>query len=226
MPIGTIVNAGAVIVGSLIGLTLKKSLPDKIKAIILDGFGLVTVFLGIKMSLEVKDVLIIIFAMVIGAILGEAIDLEKYFEKFGNFLKAKVGSKETRFTEGLLAAFILYCIGPLTVVGSINEGLRGDRSLLLTKSVLDGFTSIAFATTYGIGVLFSAVPLFIYQSLLTIGARWMQGIFSEMVVAQLTAMGGILIIGVGINLLNLKKIKVTNLLPALLVVVILTLIFK
>ncbi len=226
MPIGTIINTIAVVIGSLIGLLLHKNLPQKIKDIAFQGIGLCTLLIGMQMALKVQDPLILIFSILIGGILGQAVNLEVQFEKLSNILKKRVNSTNSKFSEGLLSAFLIFCIGSMTFVGALNEGIKGDRSLLLTKSVLDGFTSIALASSYGVGVLFAAVPLFIFQSLLTLLAFQFQGFFSEMIISQLTAVGGILILGIGLNLLEIKKIKVMNLLPSLVVVVILTLLFN
>lgn len=225
MPIGTIINTVAVIVGSLIGVFLHQSFPDRIKLIIFDVFGLTTIALAIQMVLKMENFLIVVFSVLIGGILGEVVKLEEYLEKVGEIVRRRVKSKNTRFAEGMVAAFILFCVGPMTILGTLNEGLRGDRSLILTKALLDGFASVVFATTYGIGVLFSAIPLFFYQSTLTLVASNLQPFLSQSVINQLTAAGGILILGLGINLLELKKIKVANLLPSLVIVVALTLIF-
>lgn len=224
MPIGTIVNTIAVILGSLLGLLLHKNLSEKIKAIVFQGIGLSTLVIGIQMALKVENLLVLIFSVLIGGIIGEAANLDLRFEKLSNFLKNKIKSKNEKFTEGLITAFLIFCIGSMTIIGAINEGLKNDRTLLFTKSILDGFTSIALASTYGAGVLFSAIPLFIYQSVLTLLAVQFQNFFSTTIINQLTATGGVLILGIGINLLDIKKIKVTSLLPALVVVTLLTLI--
>lgn len=224
MPIGTIVNTIAVILGSLIGLLLHKNLPENIKAIVLQGIGLSTLLIGMQMALKVENFLVLIFSVLIGGIIGEVVKLDIFFENLSNLLKTKIKSDNTNFTEGLVTAFLIFCIGSMTIIGAINEGLKADRSLLFTKSILDGFTSIALASTYGIGVLFSSIPLFIYQSSLTLLAVQFQDLFSNIIINQLTATGGVLILGIGFNLLEIKKIRVTNLLPALLVVIILTLI--
>lgn len=226
MPIGTIINAVAVILGSLVGLLVQKQFPKQVQDIIFDAMGLITLTLAIQMALKMDDFLIIAFSIVIGAIIGELLKIEEYLERMGNVVREKVHSKDLRFAEGMVTAFLLYCIGPMTILGTINEGLRGDRSLILTKSLLDGVTSIIFATTYGVGVAFSAVPLFLWQSTLTIGAANLQGFFTQVMINQFTAVGGVILMGVGINLLNIKHIKVANLLPALLVVLFLTIIFK
>ncbi len=163
--------------------------------------------------------------MLIGGIIGEAIDLEKHFEGLGDFLSRKIKSKEKNFAEGLVTAFLIFCVGSMTILGAIEEGLTGGYSLLLAKSVLDGFTSLALASTYGIGVLFSFIPLLVYQGGLTVLAIQCQGFFSERVINELTAVGGVLILGLSINLLGIKKIKVANLLPALVIIVLLAKLF-
>lgn len=226
MPVGTITNVTAIILGSLIGLLFHEKIPQKIKSIVFQGLGLVTLLLGVQMALKFENFLILIFSVLIGGILGEVINVEGYFAKFGDMVKSKVGSKNDRFTEGMVAASILYCIGPLAILGSINEGIKNDHSLLLTKAILDGFASMAFATTYGIGVLFSAIPVFVFQYGITLLAKQAQVIFSGFVINQLTAVGGVLILGIGLNLLEIKKIKVANFLPALVIAVVLSLIFK
>lgn len=224
MPIGTIVNTIAVILGSLLGLLLHKNLPEKIKAIVFQGIGLCTLVIGMQMALKVENLLVLIFSVLIGGVIGEVIKLDLRFENLSDFLKNKIKSKNEKFTEGLITSFLIFCIGSMTIIGAINEGIKGDRTLLFTKSILDGFTSIALASTYGVGVLFSAVPLFTFQSVLTMLAVQFQNFFSTTIINQLTATGGVLIIGIGINLLDIKKIKVTNLLPTLVIIILLTLI--
>lgn len=234
MPWGTIVNVATVIVGSLIGMQLKRGLPGRFKEIIFSGIGLVTLVIGMLNALAVaeppkddvpKHLIIVIFSILIGAIAGEALSIEKWLDHFGDTLKKRVKGAGERFTEGLVVAFLIYCVGPLTILGSLNEGIQGDASLLYIKSTLDGFMSIALASTFGIGVLFSFVPLFIFQGGITLAGAFMGHVFSDVLVNQLTAVGGVLILGLGINILGIKQLKVANLLPALVFVVILTLIF-
>ncbi len=226
MPIGTFTNVIAVIIGSLIGILLHKKFPEKIKAIVFQAIGLGTIIIGVQMALKIENLLVLIFSLLIGGIIGQAIDLEKHFEKLGNFLKTKIKSNNENFVEGLITAFLIFCIGSMTIIGSIHEGIRNDHSLLFTKSILDGFTSIALASTYGIGVLLSVIPMLIYQGGITLLAMRFQNFFSEILINQLTAVGGVLILGIGINLLEIKKIKITNLLPALIVVIVLTVILN
>lgn len=222
MPIGTIINIVAVLIGGTLGLFLRKNFPENIKTIVFQGLGLCTLLIGMQMALQVKDPLILIFSILIGGVLGELVHLDQRVESMSNALKSKLKFKDKGFTEGLVTAFLIFCIGSMTIVGALNEGISGDKSLLLTKSMLDGFTSIALASTFGVGVLFSVIPMLIFQGGLTVFAGQFEHLFSEVLLAQLTATGGVLILGIGLNLLEIKSIKVLNLLPALLVVVLLT----
>jgi hypothetical protein len=220
------VNAATVIAGSLIGLLVRRSLPARIKAIIFQAVGLATLVMGMGMGLEEGGhLLILIFSLIFGGIIGELIHLEDGLTAFGEGLKKRIQVKDARFTEGLVTAFLIFCIGSMTFVGALNEGLTGDRTLILSKAILDGFTSIVLASVYGVGVLFSALPLFIIQAGLTLLAAQFGNLFPAVLITQLTATGGALILGIGINLLELKEIKTVNLLPSLLVVTVLTFIF-
>jgi uncharacterized protein len=226
-PIGTLVNALAIITGSIIGILFRKGIPERIKIIIYQAMGLSIVVLGIQMTFDVKNILIFIFSLVIGGVIGEFFQLENNFEKFVEVIKSKSKSNLTngKFTEGLITATLIYCVGSMAIVGSIDEGLRGNRTILLTKSILDGFMSIVLASTYGIGVLFSFIFVILYQGSITILAYFLQSFFTPVIISQMTAVGGALIIGIGINILEIRKINVFNFLPSLVVVVILTLIF-
>ncbi len=222
MPLGTIVNVITILCGSTIGLILHNRFPDKIKNIIFQGLGLCTFVIGMQMTLKVTNLLTLIFAVLIGGIIGEAIDLDKKLNKLIAFFQKK--ETDNIFAEGLITAFLLFCIGSMTIVGSLNEGLRSDHTLLLTKATLDGFSSIALASTYGIGVIFSVIPLFLFQGGITVLALYFHNVFSPLLITQITATGGILVLAVALGLLDIKKIKVTNLLPALLVIIFFTLI--
>ncbi|MEA3308202.1 MAG: DUF554 domain-containing protein [Chloroflexota bacterium] len=222
MPIGSLVNAITVLVGSAIGMSLRHKFPQKIQAIIFQAVGLATLVLGMKMALQSENFLVLIFSLIGGGIWGELSRLDMRLEKLGEFLKASLGAQDERFTEGLVTAFLIFCVGSMTFVGALNEGLSGDRTLIFTKAILDGFTSMALASVYGGGVLLSALPLFLVQASISLLARQFQGFFTPLLINQLSAVGGVLILGIGINLLEIKQIKTTSLLPALVVVVILT----
>jgi hypothetical protein len=218
MPLGTIINILAVILGSFIGLCLKSHISPKIHQRVFQGIGLTTLLIGMQMALKVENLLLLIFSILLGAITGEAIDLEKHLDNLANRLKKKLGSQSSTFTQGLITAFLIFCIGSLTILGALDEGIRGDHTLLLTKSTLDGFTSIALSATYGLGVMFSVIPMLIYQGGITLLAGQFQSLFTPVLINQLTAVGGILILGLGLNLLEIKQIKITNMLPALVIV--------
>lgn len=175
------------------------------------------------MALQVQNILVLIFSILIGGALGEGLRLHDRFIRLGDNIKAKINVGNEKFTEGLITAFLLFCVGSLTIVGALEEGLNNDPSLIYTKSMLDGFSSMVLASTYGIGVLFAALPLVIFQSSITLSAEWLQPFLSELVIDQMSATGGVIILGLGINLLEIKSLRITNMLPALLIVIILTL---
>jgi uncharacterized protein len=213
--IGTIVNTGAVIAGGLIGVLIHSRMPEKITKTTFQGIGLFTIYIGISMALKTQNVLIMVFSIVLGAISGELIDIESKMEKVSEWGKKKIGSKNDKFTEGFVTAFMLFCMGSMTILGSIEEGLGGKPTLLLAKSFLDAFGAVALAATLGIGVMFSAVPLFIYQGGLTLLAGVIQGYLTDPMIAEVSAVGGLMLLGMGITILEIKKLKVLNLLPAL-----------
>ncbi|UCB46676.1 MAG: DUF554 domain-containing protein [Spirochaetota bacterium] len=222
MPLGTIVNAVAVMVGSTIGTLIGKRFPERIRKIVFQAIGLSTLVIGMRMAFEVQSILVLIFSLLLGGVTGEFIKLHDRVNKAADGLKSKFKNSQAHFSEGLVTAFLIFCIGSMTIVGAIDEGLRGDHTILFTKSVLDGFTSLALASTYGFGVFFSAIPLFLFQAGITLLANLSQDFFSTLMIAQLTAVGGAMIIGIGINLLDIKQIRIINLLPALIWVVLFT----
>ena len=218
--LGTIVNVLAVIVGGSIGLLLNKKLPQRFVTIFFQVVGLFTLFLGFSMAMETTHVLHMIMALISGSVIGEALNLERRMERLGDRLKLRLKLGNEKFTEGLLTAFLLYCMGSLTILGAIEEGMGGSSELLLIKSMMDGVSSIALASGLGIGVIFSAIPLLIYQGGITLLAMGFGEFFPALYVTELSAVGGILLIGLGISILDIKKIKVMNMLPALLMIVI------
>lgn len=221
--VGTIINVGTVLLGSSIGLIIRSKLPERFIQIIFQVFGLFTLFLGVKMALETQNIMVMIFSLLIGTLLGEWWNLEKGMSKFADFIKKKVKSGNDSFAEGFITAFLIFCMGSLTILGAIEEGLGGKPNLLLTKSLMDGFSSMALASALGAGVLFSVIPLFIYQGGLTLFASYISDALSTAVIAELSAVGGVLLIGLGFVLLEVKKVRVMNMLPALIIVVFLAL---
>ncbi len=219
--IGTILNIIAVLAGGGIGMLFGARLSDHLKNSVINGMGLFTVAVGLKMFTSTQNELLVLGALIIGVLMGEWWKIEERLQAFGAWLEQRFAPSEesgqsSRFVRGFLTASLLYCIGPLAILGSIQDGLSGDYKLLAIKSVLDGFASIAFASTLGIGVLFSAVVLLIYQGGISLMAGFFSSFLTEPMIAEMTATGGVLLIGVGISsLLEIKKIRVGNFLPAL-----------
>ena len=224
---GTIVNVIAIILGSTIGFILKDKFPEKINKIIIQALGLCSLLIGMQMALKTANILLMIFSLVTGGIIGELIGLENGLEQIGIKLKTKFSGKTTskRFAEGFITATLLFCVGSMAIVGSLQEGLNGNPDILYAKALLDGITSIAFSAAMGLGVMFSAIPTFLYQGGITLSAHLIKDILTLEVINEMTAVGGILVLGIGFDLLDIKKIKVANLLPSFLVVFLLTLFF-
>jgi len=216
--IGTLVNTGAVIVGSAIGLVFKKALPEKYQVIYFQAVGLFTLLLGVKMSLGISAPLLVVLSLVLGGIAGEALALENRIERLGAWIKAKTNSRNDKFTDGLTTAFLLFCMGAMTITGAIEEGFGKTSDLLLTKSIMDFFSSIMLASALGIGVLFSAGLLLAFQGGITLLVSLIGRGIPEEIISEITVVAGIILIGLGINLLEIKKLKIINLLPALLLI--------
>lgn len=212
---GTLINTATVIIGSSIGLMLRSRIPERVTKTIFQAIGLFTVALGISMSLKIGNFIVVIFSLIIGGVFGEGIDIDKQINGLSEKFKAKLNIKDHNFTDGLLTAFLLFCMGVMTILGAFEEGINGDSTLIITKAVMDGFSSVALAAALGIGVLFSAALLLLFQGSLTIAAMYLGEFLTESSINELTAVGGILLIGLGINILNIKEIKIFNLLPAL-----------
>ncbi|WP_016776291.1 DUF554 domain-containing protein [Anaerophaga thermohalophila] len=217
--IGTLVNVGTVVAGSVLGVIFRHRLPRRVVTVVFQGIGLFTIGLGVSMFLESQWILVVVLSLLFGGITGGALKLEEKMGGLSERLKHRFRFKDERFTEGLITSFLLFCMGSLTILGAIEEGIGNGPELLITKSVLDGFSSMALAAAMGIGVLFSVIPLLIYQGGITLLSMWLGNFFAQSVVNELTATGGVLLIGLGLNILNVAKIKVTDLLPSLLFVV-------
>lgn len=219
-PRATFINMLTVTIGSLIGLWLKQFFSNDIQSIVFQAVGLGTLLIGIKMALRLPDgyLLIFMFSLIIGSVMGQALRIDLFISHTSNDLKLLIGNDDSKFSEGLITAFLLFCVGSMTIVGALEEGIHGKKELLYVKSTLDGFSSIALASTYGIGVLFSIVPMLIFQGGITLMAFRLRHIFSAKVQDSISAVGGMLIIGISIMLLELGTIKLENMLPSLLIV--------
>ncbi len=227
-PKATIINIVTVTVGSLIGLWLKGLFSENYQEILFQAIGLGTLLIGIKMALKLPEgyILIFIFSLIIGGLYGEWVDLSAKITQLSEMLKDLVQNEDPKFSEGLITAFILFCVGSMTIVGALEEGLNDKKELLYTKSILDGFSAIALTTAYGIGVWFSVIPMLFFQGGLTILARKLRKYFSPNVIDSLSSMGGVLIIGISFLLLNLGEIRLHNLLPSLIIIHILALVHE
>ncbi len=219
--IGTIINAFTVIIGGLIGTLLRKNFPERFRKIIFDVIGLATLGLGVLMIIKMNNPVIVVISMVIGSLLGEFINIEHSIDAFSEMVKNKLKVSDEKFSEGLVTAFITFCVGPMTILGSIQDGF-GDPSILITKSILDGFTATFYASAMGIGVAFSSILLFMYQGGLTLFAVFLKPLISENILQNFTATGGVIMLGIGIRLLEIRKIRVANMLPALIIAPIIT----
>jgi uncharacterized membrane protein YqgA involved in biofilm formation len=219
---GTIINIIAVLVGGGVGLFFGNRLPERVKQTVLSVLGLFTFVIGIQMFLDSQNPITVLLALIFGGLIGEWWQIERGLERFSAFMEERFaggeGSTESRFVIGMTTASLLFIIGPMAILGSIQDGLGGDFTLLLIKSILDFFAAMAFASTLGVGVLFSIVPLLVYQGGITLLASTADALLSEVMVAEMTAVGGVILVALAISsLLKIKKVRVGNLLPALLV---------
>ena len=216
--LGTIVNSITVMVGCLCGLIVKGRLTENISTTIMNGLALCTLYIGISGALNGGDTLIMIISVAVGALIGEIIDIDKGLNNLGNYLESKFNNKKENnisTAEGFITSSLLFCVGAMTIVGALESGLKGNHDTLFTKSVLDLVSSIIFTSSLGIGVIFSAITVFVYQGLITIGAGFLSGVLSDYVITNMSAVGGLLIIGLAFNMLGITKIKIANLLPAI-----------
>jgi uncharacterized membrane protein YqgA involved in biofilm formation len=216
--LGTIVNGLAIIVGSLIGLGLHRGIAEHYQQTILQGVALAVILIGWKSALAADNLLVVILSMVAGGILGEWLAIEKRLEWLGQWLEARVAARTgstSSLARGFVTASLVFCVGSMAIVGSLESGLSGNHQTLFAKSILDGVISVVFASAMGLGVLFSSVAVFFYQGLITLAAGWLKPLLAAATVAQMTSVGGLLIVAIGLNLLGMVKIRVGNLLPAI-----------
>ncbi|HOJ77908.1 MAG TPA: DUF554 domain-containing protein [Bacillota bacterium] len=223
---GTIVNVITILIGGTIGLLMRNRFPERIAQTALQVMGLFTFLIGVGMGLKGNQQILVLISLALGAMLGEWIDIEGRLERFGVWLEQKLNVTEGSPSKGFIYASLVYCVGSMAIVGSIADGVKGDASILFTKSMMDGIISIPFAAGMGWGVLGSALPILIYQGGLTLLAVQLQPFFNDLIINELTAVGGVIVMGIGINILGIHKIKVGNFLPSLLIIVILMCLFS
>ncbi|MDD2494510.1 MAG: DUF554 domain-containing protein [Tissierellia bacterium] len=218
--IGVLVNTVAVIIGSIIGLIFKKGIPDKYIDGVMLGIGLCTVYIGISGALKGENTLILIFSIVIGSLIGTFLDIDMRLNSIGKWIESRFNTSSNNHSSvaaGFVTASLLFCIGAMTIVGSLNAGLVGDNEMLFTKSLLDFISSIMLTVSLGIGVLFSAAFVFVFQSSIVLLAQYLQPVLTEGSIAEITCAGSIIIIALGLNIIGFTKIKVANYLPAIII---------
>ena len=216
--LGTIVNALAIIAGSLLGLLLNRGIPANYRNGVMSGVGLAVILIGLKGALSSESLMIVIFSVIIGAVIGEFLGIEEKLEGLGKYLERKVAAKsseQSSFARGFVTASLVFCVGSMAIVGSLESGLTGNHQTLFAKSVLDGVTSIIFASTLGLGVLFSSLAVFFYQGLITVMAVILKSYLVPEAIDQMSSVGGLLILAIGFNLLKITTIRVGNLLPGI-----------
>lgn len=223
--LGTIVNGLLIIIGTLLGRLLTR-IPENMKATVMHGIGLTVIVLGLQMGFKSANFLIVILSLVIGAVLGEAWKLEDKLNSVGDWLERRLGSKgEGSISQGFVTATLIFVIGAMAIIGALDSGIRGDHDVLYTKAIIDGFTALILTTTLGIGVLFSAIPVMLYQGIIALFATQIDKLIPKALmdsfILEMTATGGVMILAIGLNLIGLTKIRVANLLPGILVTAIL-----
>ena len=222
---GTVFNCIAVILGSSIGLLAGKFIPEKTNDTIFSCLGLFTIYVGINMTLKMEHSIAVLLSLVIGAVTGELLGIEEKLNSLGDFLKSKMKTSNAKFTEGFVSATLLFCVGSMAILGAIEDGLRHNPEILMTKGIMDCIAGSMFAGAYGVGVMFSVVPLFVYQGAITLGASWAESFITESMYANISGIGGLMIMGIGLNMMKITRLKLGDMLPGLVYVVFLTMIF-
>ena len=217
--LGTIVNAGAILAGGLVGLLLRGGLKERYQSIVMHALGLAVLFIGASSAIKglidpEAEAILFILCLVLGGLLGELLNIEGRLERLGDKLQARFGGSGN-LSQGFVGASLLFCVGTMAVLGSLESGMRGNHAILFAKAVLDGATAVVMASTLGAGVLLSAVSVFLYQGTLTLCASYLQNILTASMYREMNIVGGILIFAIGLNMLNITKIKVGNYLPAM-----------
>ncbi|MCI6377735.1 MAG: DUF554 domain-containing protein [Clostridiales bacterium] len=218
--IGTLINCLAIVLGSSLGLLLRRGMKENISKTVMQGVGLSVILIGVTGAIETQNTLLVILSMVIGGVVGALIDIDAKMSRLGAWAQRKLThnqGEENTFAKGFVTASLVYCVGAMAVVGALDSGIRGDHSTLIAKAALDGVTAVIFSSSLGIGVMLSAVPVLVYQGAIALLGSAVAPLLSNAVVTEMSAVGGLLIMGIGVNMLLDKDIKVANLLPAILI---------
>ena len=211
---GALVNFGTILVGGIIGTFLQKGFPEKLHSALTYGLGLCVLLVGIKGILAGENTLLVVLSVVIGVIIGELLDFDRWLNRLAAFLQSKIKGEKSNFGEGFISATLFVCIGAMAIVGSLQSGLAGNHETLLAKSLIDGVVAVVMASTLGFGVCFSAVSVLVYESILTLSAHAVSGLLNTATINEMTCVGSLLIIAIALNLLKLTNIKVANFLLA------------
>lgn len=213
---GTVINSAAIVAASVLGLLLRKGIPDQMSKTLLEGVGLVTVLVGIQMGTKADSVPVVLVSLVLGIVIGEWLQIQDALERFGSRLEKKLSPEGGQFGHAFINSSLLFCTGAMAIMGPLENGLTGHFDILLVKSLLDGIYALIFATATGIGVMFSSIPVFLYQGSISLLAGVLKPYLTPVMLNNLTSLGGFLILGIGLNILKLTNIKIANLLPGIL----------
>lgn len=214
---GTLVNAVSILIGGGAGLLIRGGIPKKYSVTVIHAVGLAVLLVGLRAALKSDELLVVIFSLAIGSVVGEFLAIENRLDRAGQWLESKFSSAGGGLAKGFVTASLIYCVGSMAIVGSLESGLTGNHQTLYAKSVLDGITAVVFASVYGMGVLFSSLSVLVYQGLITITAAFMKQFLVASVINQMSSVGGLMIMAIGLNLLDIKKLKIGNMLPAIVV---------
>lgn len=221
------INSIAIIMGALLGNLLKGRFSENISTTLMQGLSLVVMLIGLSMALKTENLLIVTLSIVSGAVLGEIMKIEERLNRLGETLEKRFGGGDGDFTKAFVSASLIYCVGAMAIMGAIESGLTGNHSILLVKSILDGVSAVVFSSTLGIGVAFSAATVFLYQGSIAMAAGFIKSYLTDAIITEMTAAGGLLIFGIGINMLEGKsRVKVGNLLPAIFTAIAFTILFS
>jgi hypothetical protein len=223
---GTLINAGAIVAAGAVGLLLRRGIPENISRSLQDAMGLLILIIGIQYGLKTENLVVVGLSLALGTVFGEWRNWEGKLENTGKRLERLLGQEENLFVKGFVSATLVFCVGAMAILGALQDGLTHNYDILLVKSMLDGIMAMIFAASMGVGVLFSALPLLLYQGAISLGAGFLKPLLTDPVINNLTGLGGIIIAGIGLNTLGLARIRLANLLPGLLLVPLLMFLFK
>jgi len=220
---GTIVNSVCIIIGSLLGLFFTK-IPERYKETVMHGIGLSVILIGLQMAFSTENIIVVLLSLLTGAIIGEFFHLEAGLNRLGTWIGSKMATSndDISIAQGFVTASLIFVIGAMSVIGALDSGIRGDHEILITKGILDGFMALVLTTTLGFGVIFAVVPVFVYQGLIALLAtqidKWLPEVFLNGLIVEVTGVGGLLIVAIGLNILNIVQIRIGNLLPSIITV--------